>query len=41
MEVLNFLLFLAALVVPMLFAWLIVGGSDTKRQRKHERKSTK
>jgi hypothetical protein len=41
MEVLNFLLFLAALVVPMLFAWVILGWSNTKHKPKHERKPAK
>jgi hypothetical protein len=39
MEVLNFLLFIAALVVPMAIAWVIVCRSSTNDQPRHERKA--
>jgi len=41
MEVLNFLMAIAALVVPLLFAWVVVNSLAHKHSRKHERKSSK
>lgn len=40
-EVLEILMALAALVIPMLFAWVVVNRLATKHSRKHERKSSK
>ena len=40
-EILNFLMAIAALVVPLLFAWVVVSCLANKHPRKHERKSSK
>jgi hypothetical protein len=37
-EVLEILMALAALVIPMLFAWVVVNRLATKHPRKQERK---
>ena len=41
MEILNFLMAGAALVVPLLFAWVVVNCLANKPPRKQERKSSK
>lgn len=40
-EVLEMLMALAALLVPLLFAWVVVNHLANKHSRKHERKSSK
>jgi hypothetical protein len=40
-EFMTFLMAIAALVVPLLFAWVVVNSLANKRSRKHERKSSK
>jgi hypothetical protein len=41
MELLNFLMAIAALLVPLLFAWVVVSYLANKHPRKQERKSSK
>lgn len=41
MELQNFLMAIAALVIPLLFAWVVVTCLANKQSRKHERKSSK
>jgi len=41
MESLNVLMAIAALVVPLLFAWVVVNHLANKHPRKQERKSSK
>jgi hypothetical protein len=40
-EIQNFLLAIAALVVPLLFAWVVVSCLANKHPRKQERNSSK
>lgn len=41
MELLNFLMAVAALIIPLLFAWVAVNHLANKHSRKQERKSSK
>jgi hypothetical protein len=41
MELLNFLMAIAALLIPLLFAWVVVNYLANKPSRKHERKLSK
>ncbi|WP_296819762.1 hypothetical protein [Thiobacillus sp.] len=41
MELLNFLMAIAALLIPLLFAWVVVTYLANKHPEKQERKSSK
>jgi hypothetical protein len=41
MEFLNFMMAIVALVVPLLFAWVVVNHQANKPPRKQERKPSK